>query len=448
MKNKEILKNYLYWTIAFLGCMLIGIIRTYAITFTDFIDVHTNTQVLVEYSTGSSPVNWPYNNSTLYQNDMRKVNFIIDNYTFQANTHYEFESHMLGKYFKGQPIYSVTPNNSSATCITDSYYLNFINGEYPRWDFQCNQNVSSVTITIYNSNNSVIMDSGYFGWGSAIVSKSSTPINSTNNDTDIIINNNNYNTNQIIDNSNQNTQDIIDSNKVCEIIDKSYIELDNKQLTSSGGELNNNQSGVTKYINIENATIEELTYNVEGYLNRFCFYDANKTYISCEDNARINDITIPNNATYFRSTIVKSSNKPTYKICRNGNQANNDAINNLNDTLNSDDVDDNGIADAFEDFNDYLDDNSTITRLLTLPITLFTAILNNVNGTCQPFNLGALYGENLTLPCIDVSQYLGNTLWTMIDVIISGFAIYAISKKMIKIFNNFSSLKEGDVIDD
>ena len=71
-----------------------------------------------------------------------------------------------------------------------------------------------------------------------------------------------------------------------------------------------------------------------------------------------------------------------------------------------------------------------------------------MKSTCKPFVLGALFGTNLTIPCINIGSYLGSALWGMIDVIISGFAIFSISKKLIKIFNNFSSMKEGDVIDD
>ena len=149
--------------------------------------------------------------------------------------------------------------------------------------------------------------------------------------------------------------------------------------------------------------------------------------------------------------IIENQNQNTQNIINNNNQNTQNIIDNNTENTQKiidDTVDDNSISSAFESFNDYLDDNSTITQLITLPITLYTAILNNLNGSCSPFNLGKLYGEDLILPCINISQYLGNSLWTMIDIIISGFAIYAISKKMIKIFNNFSSLREGDVIDD
>ena len=123
-----------------------------------------------------------------------------------------------------------------------------------------------------------------------------------------------------------------------------------------------------------------------------------------------------------------------------------DSNNKTNDILTNDKV--NGVEKSFESFEKFVSENSTITQLITMPITLYSSILNGIQSTCQPFILGNLFGTNLTIPCINIGNYLGTALWSMIDIIISGFAIFAISKKLIKIFNNFSSMKEGDVIND
>ena len=120
-------------------------------------------------------------------------------------------------------------------------------------------------------------------------------------------------------------------------------------------------------------------------------------------------------------------------------------INNVNDNITSDDVDD--PSDTFDELNDMLPQNGVITQLITLPITLYQKVLNSLSGTCQSFDLGELYNTHLIMPCINPGQYLGNTLWGIIDTILSGMLVWSIAKTMIKAFNNFTSLKEGDVVD-
>ena len=138
-------------------------------------------------------------------------------------------------------------------------------------------------------------------------------------------------------------------------------------------------------------------------------------------------------------SFFKNEDKP---FCEYGSLSN--PTNDLKDSITDDSVSD---PDSFiTQFTNMLATNGTITQLITLPITMFTTILNNVNGTCTSFNVGSLLGTDLIFPCIDVSTYLGSTLWGIIDVICSGFFVLTIAKKMIKAFNNFSGMKEGDVI--
>lgn len=207
--------------------------------------------------------------------------------------------------------------------------------------------------------------------------------------------------------------------------------------------------------------------SVSGYsadVYRFTFYitsfdDAGNGNLGLQFNTRLFNNTDYN--TFFRLLSITYSNSLSYSDIDLSNQQNiidqnnqiiseqqntTNAVEDLNDNLTNSDV--TGVEDSFEQFEGFLEDNSTITQLITLPITLYSSILNNVGGSCQPFNLGSLYGEDLVLPCVNIGNYLGSTLWGMIDLIISGFAVYFIAKKLIKVFNNFSSMKDGDVIDD
>ena len=86
--------------------------------------------------------------------------------------------------------------------------------------------------------------------------------------------------------------------------------------------------------------------------------------------------------------------------------------------------------------------NGSISQLLTLPITLYQNILNSLNGSCSSFNLGPLFGTNLTMPCINLQNLLGSTLYGIIDVLISGLFILSFRKKMVDIFNHLTSLND------
>ena len=152
--------------------------------------------------------------------------------------------------------------------------------------------------------------------------------------------------------------------------------------------------------------------------------------------------------TNMQNNITNNQNTNTQNIINNQNtnaqQAHNDAVNTQN-TIKDDSID--NPNSSINTIKNSLATNGVITSLVVLPVTLYQAILNSVNGTCATFSLGSLFGTNLTIPCINVANYLGTTLWGSIDVIISGIFIYMISRKMVKVFHQLSSLKEGDVLD-
>lgn len=96
------------------------------------------------------------------------------------------------------------------------------------------------------------------------------------------------------------------------------------------------------------------------------------------------------------------------------------------------------------DFSSNNANNGVINQLVTMPITLTQAFLNGFNGGCSPYNLGNLLGTDLILPCIYPNQYLG-AVWNIIDVIISGLFIYVFGKRLVKIFNDVTNMKENQI---
>lgn len=115
----------------------------------------------------------------------------------------------------------------------------------------------------------------------------------------------------------------------------------------------------------------------------------------------------------------------------------------IDDTLNDDTIDDNNTTGTLEDLASDLPTNSVISDLLLLPVRLFQSIVNSINGSCSPFALGSLYGTNLTMPCINIQNYLGSSIWTFIDIVISGMFVLVIRKKFVNIFHNLTDLRNG-----
>lgn len=156
----------------------------------------------------------------------------------------------------------------------------------------------------------------------------------------------------------------------------------------------------------------------------------NQTSSGSNQSDTINAINNQTNA------YINNNNSNTNKIIENQNE-NTDKI---NDTLTDDSVD--NPSSDINTMKNKLSSNSTITQLLTLPITLYQSVLNNINGSCSAFTLGTLYNHTLTMPCINLQSILGSTLWSIIDILCCGLFILAFRKRMVDIFNNMTSLKD------
>lgn len=113
-----------------------------------------------------------------------------------------------------------------------------------------------------------------------------------------------------------------------------------------------------------------------------------------------------------------------------------------NELLEDDSVDNDKAEDDIDDMKDKVASNGTITQLLTLPITLYRSILNSIGGSCSSFNLGNLYNHSLIMPCINLQNLLGSTLYNIIDIMCCGAFILVFRKKMVDIFNHMTSLND------
>lgn len=266
--------------------------------------------------------------------------------------------------------------------------------------------------------------------------------NATEN-TQNIINNNNQNTQDIINNNNSNTDKIIDSNKVCALYDRSNVLNPGYLNTSSGTVTVANNAFTSDYIDITNATIKVKTTYVS--MPR-CFYDSEKVKISCATN-ETSDITIPNNATYFRFSLTYSTNKPVFEICENGNQASEKTrkgilakLKELFNLFNSDDI-----GDSANDGADFINDFSTntfgLTSIVTAPLNLINSL---TSSSCTDLQLPLPYLSNkyLILPCMTTiyTTHFG-AFFTIYQTITYGIIAYWVC---VRVFNQVKDFKNPE----
>lgn len=184
-----------------------------------------------------------------------------------------------------------------------------------------------------------------------------------------------------------------------------------------------------------------------------CYMNTGVSYNNIELSINQDHIatTYIKNITYGINTKITidyffNDNSSVVSAINNNTQVQQDVKNNTketNDLIKNDSVD--SASSSANTWNSKNASNGVITQLLTLPITLLNAIVSGIQTSCASFNLGNLFGTDIILPCISISNLIGSTLFTTIDLLISGFMIYNISKKLIKIFNDFTNLKSNQI---
>lgn len=145
------------------------------------------------------------------------------------------------------------------------------------------------------------------------------------------------------------------------------------------------------------------------------------------------------NNEFSTQDIIVNDNQNTQDII-DSQQDTTDAINGLNDNITSEA--DPNTSSSISDMNGNVASDTPITDLITMPLTLMNAYINGINGSCSSYSLGNLLGTNLSLPCINIQNIIGSELWSIIDVLVSIFLIFNISKLFISAFDNITSLKD------
>lgn len=249
-------------------------------------------------------------------------------------------------------------------------------------------------------------------------------------------------TDAINDTIQESYENLVKSQEVCNSYNYNYssfpIGIANSIISSSSGNVtSSNNWNVSDYIYINKNRTYTFTSNRTTNSAYYCIYDINYSLISCNPTDSSSIFITSNIDGYFRTSLAKGNYLYTFSgdYCQNGNQAIADSI--LDDT-----IDDFIGSQQLDEIGGQLSTDTPITDLLALPITLIRAIITGINGTCSSFDLGALWGVGLTIPCINPELYLGSNLWNLIDLLFCGFMIFNIAQLMIHDFDSLSNAED------
>lgn len=284
----------------------------------------------------------------------------------------------------------------------------------------------------------------------------STSTDSSNTD---IINNNNQNTTDIINNNNQNTQEIINNQK--ELLGNCYynilkpsnyidtdgyrgylVELEEGEsytLLNVGGTNFGFKIGssIYGYTDVEQWTISSNRYTFTYHKNSNNTGNS-YTYLFFANSNHINNLNslqfVLTKGNYNGGFIPYGTEKCTSKLDNNTN-----AINDLNDTMKDE-------SEPQIDLDLDIDTNSPVSDLLTMPLTILNKIFDITDDSCQPYVLPFdFFGGNntLTLPCIDLEDHLGSSVYNVLDTLLCFFIAYNIGLMCISIYENITSLNDS-----
>lgn len=151
----------------------------------------------------------------------------------------------------------------------------------------------------------------------------------------------------------------------------------------------------------------------------------------------------------FDPSVLENQLQAVYDVTVAASNSNYNALNNVNSSINnmnnslkdesSPDVED----DLFDGISTDDESNSPVSDLILMPLTLMNAYVDGFSSTCNSFNLGSLYNHNITLPCIDIEDYLGSNLWALIDIMFSLFLVYNIGLMCVSMYESITSLEDG-----
>ena len=190
-------------------------------------------------------------------------------------------------------------------------------------------------------------------------------------------------------------------------------------------------------------TIGNLTDNSGVFYNQY----------SVQQGIRISSATIDEvEQSVDLTPIIENNNQNTQNIINNNNQNTQNIINNNNQ--NFDELMDNQLPNdtlsSGGGGGTYFDtigvgSEAPISNIILMPLNLLNAIIDNLDSVCKSYSMPFDFtgGNNtITFSCWTLSDYLGNDLTNVIDMMICIFMIYEICMLGVHFFESWTSLED------
>ena len=223
--------------------------------------------------------------------------------------------------------------------------------------------------------------------------------------------------------------------------------------------LDGTATGSNGYYNLTWGLVQKFTSSISsnGFTFDFYFNSAQKmnyfeikrfdlvtTGSSTGDAINNQTNAIINNNNNNTQQIINNQNSNTQQIISSNQQLHNDNQQ-INQSINNSSYSDVGadVQSLEEQIGADFTTNTPISDLITMPFTLLNAYSNGISSSCSSFNLGSLYGTDIIFPCIYPQNYLGSSLWGVIDLLFCIFLVYNIAMLVVHIYDSITSLDSG-----
>lgn len=192
------------------------------------------------------------------------------------------------------------------------------------------------------------------------------------------------------------------------------------------------------------ATVNMQTVNGSYSTSYEGIIDGHFTFVNDSPNVNVNVDNSGSNANRDANfgNLINDNRANTQYITNNDNTNTNKIIDSqeeIKDAI-TDDTGGEVSSSWFEQFED--NSNNPVSSLLTMPITLLQSYMDGFDSSCSPVNLGSLYGTDIIIPCINIDQYLGSNVWSLVDSLFTIFMVYNIAMLCVSIYEGITSLDD------